>query len=62
MGSVMGTQKLGVREGGGQERVQVAGVSLYNRCEAAGSSRPSHAGHSIRQRAANSLVLLLKSD
>ena len=58
----MGIQKLGVREGGGQERLQVAGVSLYNRCEAAGSSRPSHAGHSIRQRAANSLVLLLKSD
>ena len=58
----MGIQKLGVREEGGQECLQVAGVSLYDRCEAAGSSRPSHAGHSIRQRVANSLVLLLKSD
>lgn len=44
MGSVMGTQKLVVREGGGQDRLQDAGVSLYNRFEADGTIRPSRAG------------------
>ena len=40
----MGTQKLVVREGGGQDRLQDAGVSLYNRFEADGSIRPIRAG------------------
>ena len=56
MGSVMGIQKLVVREGGGQDRLQDIGVSLYNRFEADGSIRPSRAG-SFWQRAVNSLVL-----
>ena len=44
MGSVMGIQKLVVREGGGQDRLQDIGVSLYNRFEADGTIRPSRAG------------------
>ena len=44
MVSVMGIQKLVVRDGAGQDRLQDIGVSLYNRFEADGSIRPSHAG------------------